>query len=66
MNIKFDARDASSFLSRKVEMIVLDLQLTELPFKRRRANAQVGERAHHHIATDPGKAIEVQNRHQGN
>jgi hypothetical protein len=66
MNVKFDTRDTLSFLSREVEMIILDLQLTELPFKCRRTYAQVGQRAHHHIAADPGKAVEVQNRHQGN
>jgi hypothetical protein len=65
MNIEFHAGDALAFLSSKMEMVILDLQLAELPFKRRGSYAQIGERAHHHIAADPGEAIEVKNRHQG-
>jgi hypothetical protein len=62
MNIEFHAGDALAFLSSKMEMVILDLQLAELPFKRRGSYAQIGERAHHHIAADPGEAIEVKNR----
>ena len=62
---KFDTRDPFALLALEMQVMVFQRDLGQLPFEDRRRDSEIGQRAHEHVAADPGEAVEVSDAHEG-
>ena len=65
MDVEFNAGDSSPSLALEMQVAIAQVQFCKLPFECRRGDSQVGQGAHRHIATNPRKAVQVENTHPG-
>ena len=63
VDVEFHALDFLPLRAVIVHVEVAEIQLAQLPFERAGFHAEVNERAHHHVATDAGDAVEEEGFH---
>jgi fructose-bisphosphate aldolase class II len=63
VDIEFYARDPAARLALKMQVAILKVQFGEFPFESGRGDSQISQCTHRHVATDPRKAVQVENTH---
>jgi hypothetical protein len=60
---EFDPLDPFALLALEMQVMVFECNLAQLPFEYRWRDSEIGQSTDKHIATDPGKAVQVENPH---
>src|SRR5438045_989157 len=64
MHAEFHPFDVLSLLPLEVHVEVADVELRQLPFERRRFDAEIAKRTDRHVAANARKAVEVEYFHR--